>query len=143
MFDYRNFGIMGGASFPKLAFGKFDINFSEHFGMDLQASLGVYWSIKEADLLYYFSRDDWSTYLGVGYQNWDFYGFSSSTSYNGIVFGDGNSATALSVPLGFLYTALSGFAYEIGFAVDVFLNAPADLRGKIVPEGQISIGYFF
>ena len=141
--DYRILGILGGFNFPKMFVGKLDVNLGEYAGIDIQESVGVYWSIQQADVVYYFSRGEWSPYIAAGIQNWNFYGISASTNYNGVIFGSGNSAVALSAPLGLQYVADNGFALDLTIAVDVFTNAPADLSGKVIPEAGLMMGYFF
>jgi hypothetical protein len=141
--EYRTFGIFAGASFPKVVYGKVHLNFAEHWAIDYQASLGIFWAIQQGELFYFFDHEGWSPYIGVGYQNWNFYGFSSSTNYNGVIFGGGNQATAVTVPLGLMYVTDVGLALDLGIAADVFTNAPADLNGKVVPEAQVAVGYFF
>jgi hypothetical protein len=141
--DYHTFGLLAGLSFPKLAFAKADLNFSQDFGLDFEASLGVYWSIQQTDLIYYFSRGEWSPYIGLGIQNWNFYGLSTSTTANGVFFGNGTQAIAATVPLGLLFVADNGVAFELAIAGDIFTNAPTGLQGKVIPEVEVALGYFF
>jgi len=141
--DYHTFGIFGGLSFPKGLLGKLDLNISHHWGLDYEASVSLFWTIQQADVLYFFNRSEWSAYVGAGIQSWSFYGFSGSTDYNGILFGTGNTATTATLSLGLVYVAKSGFAVDLNIAGDEFVNAPLDLKSRVVPEGNFSLGFFF
>jgi len=141
--EYRTFGVLAGVSFPKVAYAKAHLNFAEHWAVDYQASLGIFWAIQQGDIYYFFSREGWQPYIGIGYQNWNFYGFSTSTNYNGVIFGSGNQAVAVTTPIGIMYVTDIGLALDLSIAADIFTNAPADLRGRVVPEAQIAVGYFF
>jgi hypothetical protein len=141
--EYGTFGLFAGASFPKLAFLKLDLNFSDPIGAEIQASLGVYWSIQQADLLYYLHRGrEWSWYLGGGVQNWNFYGFSQDTNYSGIILGQGSNATAATVPFGFVYYDGQGMALNLNIGGSMFTAGPDNIRGKIIPEAQLAIGFY-
>jgi hypothetical protein len=141
--EFHRFGLLGGLSFPKFVLAKADLNLTTHFALNYEFSLGLFWSIQELDGIYYFSRSEWSPYVGLGIQNWSFFGFSSTTNYNGVLFGNGSQAISITIPLGILYVAENGFAFDLSVAGDLFTNAPTGLQWKVIPEAAIALGYFF
>jgi hypothetical protein len=140
--DYHTFGIMGGIDFPKTLVGKLQLNFAQHWGIDYQPSLGIFWTIQQADLTYFFWRSDWSPSIGAGIQRWNFTGFNAPSNFNGIPFSASN-ATSVTFPLGLQFVSEGGFALDLEIAADIFVDAPLDLKGKVVPEGGVLLGYFF
>lgn len=141
--DYKTLGLLGGFSFPRFVVGKVDLSLSEKIGLDYQGSLGIYWTIQQGDFLYYIWRDEWSLFTGVGYQFWNFYGFSSATNSNGVGV-TGSSAGALSLPLGLAFVdADTGLGFQIVAGLDYFMNGPSDLNGRVLLEAMALAGIYF
>lgn len=141
--DYPKLGVAGGFSFPKWAFVSLDYNLQRRVGAFYQASFGSYWTIHELGGKYYFSRSDWSPYTGGSLAFWSFRGISSTFSQSGLPIGGTDRAISLAVPLGLIYIAETGFSFDIRVALSIFIDAPSSLAGRLYPEGQIGVGYYF
>lgn len=141
--SHKTLGLFGGGSFPKFLFGKAQFNLFRFLAVDYQASIGIFWTSQQFDTLIFFSRGEWSPYTGAGYQSWNFTGFSTSTNYAGVVLGSNAQANSITLPLGLQYVASSGFALDINLAGDLFVTGSSDLRGRVMPEANIGVGYFF
>ena len=94
------------------------------------------------DAYYFFTRGEWSPFLGVGYQNWNFQGVSSG-AYSGVSIQGGNTASVITIPVGVQLVGDSGLTLQASIALDYFLNSISELAGKIFPEAQIQLGFFF
>lgn len=139
--NQQNWGLLGGYNFPKGAAAKVQYNTSQNWSFDAQLSLGLYWTTQQITGAYFFDRDEWSFFIGLGLQNWNFISvsFASSTPFS--IGAGGGQAFAATVPLGLQFVDdSSGFSLEISVAADLFFTT---LPGRVIPEGQILIGKFF
>jgi outer membrane protein W len=137
----RDFGLSAGVNFPRFLTVKAQYNLLESLALGAQASLSVYWNTQQAEVYFFASRGEWSPYLGLGYQIWNFTGINLPG--NGVLTGSGAVASSVTVPFGLQYVASGGFSFEIGGAVDYFVTGFSGLSSRFVPEGFVLLGYFF
>lgn len=142
--DAKTFGIIVGGSFPKVVYGKAQLNFTNSWSIDVQTSLGISWSILQADMLHFFYRgEDFHFFTGIGYEVWTFYGLTGTGSVNGVYIVESSRATAISIPLGIQFLSDGGLAMELAMGLGVFTSGPSGVVGKVVPQIQVGVGLFF